>query len=135
MVNLTYNFLCFLIVWLLWWSTWTSLSLFLLLGLFSKNIQFVGYHKDIILSVNNLNVHFIKISVTVFIILIFMYIKQKSKNRKYSATCAIRHLSFPTSCDIRQKFLVQNISEYSNILHIVTHFPDPLVCRIWQVSL
>ena len=24
----------------------------------------------------------------------------------YSGTCAIRHLSFPTSCDIRQKMLV-----------------------------
>ena len=27
----------------------------------------------------------------------------------YSGTCAIQHLSFPTSCDIRQQFLVQKI--------------------------
>ena len=25
---------------------------------------------------------------------------------RYSGTCAIRHMSFPTSCDIRQKFMV-----------------------------
>ena len=25
---------------------------------------------------------------------------------EYSGTCAIRHPSFPTSCDIRQKFMV-----------------------------
>jgi len=25
---------------------------------------------------------------------------------EYSGTCAIRHLSFPTSCDIRYKFKV-----------------------------
>jgi len=25
---------------------------------------------------------------------------------KYNGTCAIGHLSFPTSCDIQQKFMV-----------------------------
>ena len=34
------------------------------------------------------------------------------------------HLSFPTSCDIRQKLMYNS-----------THFPGPLVCQIWQVPL
>ena len=30
----------------------------------------------------------------------------------YSGTCAIRHLSFPTPCDIRRKFMVPKYFSY-----------------------
>ena len=60
----------------------------------------------------------------------------------YSGTCTIQRLSFPTSCDIRQKiygpkvFLLTKIKpEYSDILYNPTHFPGPLQCRIRQVPL
>ena len=36
-------------------------------------------------------------------------IDQKYKKCIYSGTCAIRHLSFLTSCDIRQKFMVPKV--------------------------
>ena len=54
----------------------------------------------------------------------------------YSGTCAIWHLSFPSSCDIWQKFMFTKIKpEYSDILPNPMHFPGPLVCRIRQVPL
>jgi hypothetical protein len=59
--------------------------------------------------------------------------------RKYSGTYTIGHLSFPTSCDIKQKFMVLKYfclpkikPEYSDILYNPTHFPAPLVCMIRQ---
>jgi hypothetical protein len=54
----------------------------------------------------------------------------------YSGTCAIRHLSFPTSCDIRQfygpkVFMLTKIKpEYSDILYHPTHSLVP-----WYVGL
>ena len=54
-------------------------------------------------------------------------------------TCAIRHLSFPTSCYIRydpKVFLLTKIKpEYSDILYNPTHFLGPLVCQIRQIPL
>jgi hypothetical protein len=53
----------------------------------------------------------------------------------------IRHLSFPTSCDIRHKFMVPRFlltkikPKYSDILYNPTHFPWPLVCWIRQGKL
>ena len=42
----------------------------------------------------------------VFIYFISSYLMTILSKTYYSATCAIRHLSFPTSCDIRQIFMV-----------------------------
>ena len=60
----------------------------------------------------------------------------------YSGTCVIRHLSFPTSCDIRTKIygpkvflLTKTKPEYSDFLYNPTLFPGPLVCRNRQVPL
>ena len=60
----------------------------------------------------------------------------------YSGTCAMRHLSFPTSYDIRQKFMVPKYflltkikPEYPDILNNPTYFPCHLACRIRQVPL
>jgi len=51
-------------------------------------------------------------------------------DKYYSGTCAIRHLSFPTTWDIRQKFMVPKYflltkikPEYSEILYNPTHIP------------
>ena len=54
----------------------------------------------------------------------------------YSATCAIRHLSFPTSCDIQQNFMAQCLltkinSEYSDNCAI-RHLSFPTSCDIQQ---
>ena len=38
-----------------------------------------------------------------FFFRIFLFIQDSPK---YSVACANRHLSFPTSCDIQQKFMV-----------------------------
>ena len=59
-----------------------------------------------------------------------LYVIQLS-DRVYSGTCAIRQLSFPTSCDIRQKFLVPKI--FFNILCQKTLcIPEPVTFNITQ---
>ena len=60
----------------------------------------------------------------------------------YSGTCAIRHLSFATSCDysttiydLKVLLLTKLKPEYSDMLFNLTHFPGPLVYQIGQVQL
>ena len=52
----------------------------------------------------------------------------------YSGTCAFRVFWHPTNIYGPKVFLLTKIKlEYSDILYNVTHFPDPLVCRVQQV--
>ena len=53
----------------------------------------------------------------------------KKMEYRYSGTCAIRHLSFPTSCDFRQEFQVPKL--FFNILCLKTlSIPQPVTSDI-----
>ena len=70
--------------------------------------------------------------------MIVAHVGEVTTELSYSGTCAIRHLSFPTSNKFYglKVFLLTKIKpEYSNILYNPTNFSGPLVCRIRQVPL
>jgi hypothetical protein len=94
-------------------------------------------------------------AVVVGLLIVYIYIYKRYRFRKpginiqlyidlniYSGTCAIRHLSFPTSCDNRHKSMVPKVflstkikPEFPDILHNPTYFPSSILYRIRQVTL